>query len=286
MLRMKFKSIILIGIIILSTIIIGWNFDLKANTLDNKINNISRSSNRFTNDDFDWGTIEVISEPIPGQNNNIDYSTGPAIAVESDKIYTVWHDNNDTAGSGTDYDIFYRYFNGNNWSDIQVISEPIPGDNKNVDDSDNPDIIVENGKIYVVWQDYNNTTGAGSDADIFYRCNLTGTGWEDIQIISEPIQGQNDNIDDSCNPEITVENGKIYVVWQDNNNTNNAGSDYDIFYKCNLTGSTWEDVQIISELIVGLNNNIGDSECPKIAVNNNKIYVIWHDENNTNKYIL
>jgi uncharacterized membrane protein len=278
----------LVIIFILSILIINLNVNLTANNLDIEVNNISvsRSNGKTRTGDFDWGDIEVISEPIFGKDYNTFSSALPKIAVEDDKIYVVWIDNNDTNGAGTtDHDIFYRYFDGNKWAKIQVISEPVLGQNFNTGDSYFPDIAVENGKIYVVWQDDNNTNSAGTDLDIFYRCNLTGTRWENTQVISQPVLGKNYKTGGSRLPNIAVENSKIYVSWSDNNNTDNAYLDFDIFYRCNLTGNGWEDIQVISEPVQGQNFNTGGSgyySGPEISVENGNIYIVWPDGNNTN----
>ena len=86
-------------------------------------------------------------------------------------------------------------------------------------------LAVENNKIYVVWNSNNNTTSAGGDYDIFYRCNLSGSSWEPVQIISEPVPNQNINTGYSSKSAIAVENNKIFVVWQDNDNTNEKSVD-------------------------------------------------------------
>ncbi len=282
--RIKFKSIIVISIILLSVLIADWNFDLSAKNLDNEMNSTSTSryNGRLNDEDFDWGEIEVISEPIVGQDINIGDSRVPRIAVENDKIYVVWDDNTDYNSAGPDPDIFYRYYDGSKWSEIQVISEPVPGQNFNNRDSLIPYIAVENGKIYVVWQDDSDINGVDEDQDIFYRCNLTGNSWEDIQVVSEPSQGKNFNIGASMSPKVAVENNKIYVVWQDDNNTNGCGTDGDIFYRGNLTGNSWEDIQVVSEPVLGHDFNIGFSSLPEIAVENGNVYIGWVDHNNTN----
>jgi predicted transcriptional regulator len=232
--------------------------------------------------DIDWGKIQVISEPVFTQNLSTKSSEAPRIAVENDKIYVVWEDMNNTNGAGIDKDIFFRYFNGNKWSDIQVISEPIPDLNISKGWETYPDIAVENGRIYVVWGGVDNISGEGTDGDIYFRCNLKGSSWEDIQVISEPVQGQNNNNKSSSRPRIAVDNGKIYVVWMDGNNTNNAGNDNDIFYRCNVTGSNWGDIQVISEPVFGQNINNDRSLSPSIAAENGKIYVVWEDETDYN----
>ena len=138
-----------------------------------------------------------------------------------------------------------------------MISEPVPGQNFNTGQSYYYSAIaVENGKIYVVWYDTNNTNGAGTDDDTFFRCNLTGSGWEPVQVISEPVPGQDINTGGSDGPSIAVENDKIYVVWHDGNDTNGAGTDGDIFYRY-FNGSSWSKTQVISEPIEGSNINVG-----------------------------
>jgi hypothetical protein len=345
--KYKIRPMIIIFIVILDALMVCYNFNItNAGTEKRLIDQNTRSLNPRiqSGDEYDWGTIKVLSEPVPGRNFCTGHSMVPQIAVEGDKIYTVWSDLNNTNSAGTDSDIFYRYFNGNSWSNIEVISEPVPGKNLNTGggsgppaiavengnihvawadsnntngagtDSDifyrhfdgtkwskievisepisgqdintggsmNPDIVVENGNIYVVWCDLNNTNGAGTEADVFYKCNLSGKSWEPVQVISEPIEGQNFNDMGSLYPMIEVDKGKIYVVWQDANNTNGAGSDEDIFFRCNLTGKYWEPVQVISEPVEGQNFNTGSSKEPDIAIENDKIHIVWYDDNNTN----
>jgi hypothetical protein len=117
---------------------------------------------------------------------------------------------------------------------MDVVSEPIPAGDINLLSSNNSKVAVENNMIYVVWEDTSNLNGAGTDSDIFYRY-YDGVSWSKLQVISEPKVGKNINLGESYEPDIAVENGNIYIVWYDNNNTNLSGSDYDIFYRTNLT---------------------------------------------------
>ena len=283
--KLKIRASIIIALVTLNIVLVSSNFGLIATDLKSDSNNIEDQSSRSrsrSNGIINWSQIEVLSEPVSGQNFNTGISTSAGIAVEGDKIYVVWMDGNNTNNAGTDYDIFYRHFDGNSWSEIQVISEPQVGQNLNTDVSESPSIAVENGKIYVAWDDYSDLNGAGTDEDIFFRCNLTGSNWEDIQVISEPVPSQGFNSRRSTYPDIDVENGNIYVVWNDYNDTNGAGLDTDIFYRCNLTGTSWEPVQVISEPIFGQDNTVIGSYSVKLAVENSKVYVTWVDENNYN----
>ena len=86
-----------------------WDFDLGVKSIDNEMNttSTSRANNRLGDYDFDWGEIEVISEPVPGNNFNNAPSYSQKIVIENNKIYVVWTDYTDYNGAGEDSDIFY-----------------------------------------------------------------------------------------------------------------------------------------------------------------------------------
>jgi hypothetical protein len=260
-----------------------WVLTLNAEkpAMENAIIEFSRANSKMDEDNF-HREIEVLSESNFGENNNLNSSKNVKLAVENDKIYAVWEDNSSTNGAGGDFDIFFRYFDGKLWSDIQVISEPEFGNDLNTGGSGSPNIVVETGKVYVVWTDNTNFNNAGSDLDIFFRCNLTGGSWEDIQVISEPNSGVNNNNRTSNNPDLKVVDGEIYTVWQDNTNVSGSGIDDDIFFRCNFSGSSWEEIQIISEPVQGKNINNGGSSIPKLAVEDSKIFVVWTDGTDIN----
>ena len=130
------------------------DFNLGADNYLKGTITFSRSRyNDTKNRDFDLGTIVPISEPILGKNMNINNSFSPKVAFYEDKIYAIWVDNSNFSNAGIDYDIFYRHFDGNCWSDIQVISEPIKGQNINTKTCETPDIpseALKNKKIYKI----------------------------------------------------------------------------------------------------------------------------------------
>ena len=340
--RFKIRSLLVVLMLFLGMSFFSWSIVFSAENNNEESPVICESRAPPGGPGYHWGSMNVIGEPVFGQNFNINDSYVPSIACQDDKIYVVWYDSTDFNGAMGDTDIFYRYFDGTSWGPIEVISEPIQGYNFNTAGSYDPDIAVENGNVYVVWQDSNDTMGSGTDSDIFYRTNMSGAGWGPIQVISEPNLSGNLNTGNSFRGEIAVENGNVYVVWTDNNNTDGSGTDYDIlyrsnqggiwqptqvinepvpgsdistlddyyadiavengniyvvymsvnnslgsgtdfdiFYRCNLTG-TWEPEQVLSEPVPGSDLNTGTSFQPAIAVENNNIYVVWHDSNNTN----
>jgi hypothetical protein len=179
-------------------------------------------------------------------------------------------------------DSFFRCnITGSNWEPIEVLSEPVSGSNYNTGYSSSPELTVKNNKIYAIWTDFNNTNGASTNEDLFYRCNLTGTNWETVQVISEPIPNVNTYLGEIAGYSISIENDNLYVVWSGDNNTNNSGSDFDIFLCSNLSGLGWNPVEVISEPIENVNTNIGDSFYPVFSVDTKKIYIAWGDENNS-----
>jgi hypothetical protein len=265
--------------LILSIFSISWTFSFSADTTNN---NSVEGTNRAPpgGPGYHWGSINVSGEPVFGQDINTNNSFWPSIACMDDKIYVVWYDYTDHNGAMGDADIFYRYFDGTSWGPIEVISEPIPGLNTNTGGSYEPDIAVENGNIYVVWHDGNDTAGSGTDFDIFYRTNMSGAGWGPIQVVSEPKLSGNLNTGNSLRGEIAVENGNVYTVWTDNNNTDGSGTDYDILYRFNQ-GGVWQPIQVMNEPVSGSNLNTGDTYYADITVENGNIYIVYMCINNT-----
>ncbi|MHA1384334.1 MAG: CARDB domain-containing protein, partial [Candidatus Helarchaeota archaeon] len=156
------------------------------------------------------------------------------------------------------------------WSNITVISDDFTL--WNVDDSVWPAFVEDkDGVIHVVWCD--KTDGIwGQDMEIMYT-NFTNEGWSNATVISDDFTGWNDG--DSWWADIAVDNnGVIHVVWEDHT-VGEWGTDYEIMYT-NYTATGWSNATVISDDSTGWND--GNSERPRIAVDNNGIiYVAWFD---------
>lgn len=227
-----------------------------------------------------WSNIQIVSEPIKDADVNKVSSFHPNLAVDEGKAHIVWTDGNETNGAGNDMDIFYRSHDGNSWSSIQVVSEPMPGNDINDELSLWPDIAAENDDVYIVWEDHSPIHQAELlETEICYRA-LTGSGWSDIEVLSEPVPGVSYNVEESHHPNIAVENNNVYVVWDDMNNTDDAATDQDIFYRW-FDGVKWSAVQVLSEPIYSEDTNQQSSENPAVAVEHRKVHVFWDDKNNT-----
>jgi len=134
-----------------------------------------------------------------------------------------------------------------------------------------PSIAVDSyDKIHITWTDGADYLGAGaSDYDIFYKYKPeAAVNWSSTELVS-PLSDST-----SIRPCIAVDSsGSVYIVYDDNSNILEAGSDYDIFYnyKDHLTG-LWSTTQVIST------ESTDNSYISTMAVGNGGlIHVVWYD---------
>ena len=208
-----------------------------------------------------WTTTEVIF------NESTDQSLVPKIAAdEAGNVHLVWYDTTDYNGSGTDADIFYKVWNitTGSWGSVEVVSLEYGGT------SYIPVIAIDtNENVHIVWVDYTNYSGAGTDRDIFYKWwNATTGTWSPTVVVS------NMSDDTSSNPDIAVDaQGNLHVVWNDLSDFNGSGSDMDVFYRLwNATTDAWTITQVLS------NESTSISGLQSLAVDSNgTIHVVWQE---------
>ena len=91
---------------------------------------------------------------------------------------------------------------------------------------------------------------------------------------SEPVNLTN-NLQDSVYAQVSTQGNNVYMVWQENPQSQAARSDntrnYDIFMKKSIDGGLTFGKEI------NLSNNPGFSEHPQIAASGNNVYVVWID---------
>ncbi|MHA1961845.1 MAG: hypothetical protein ACW99U_16675 [Candidatus Thorarchaeota archaeon] len=172
----------------------------------------------------------------------------PSIAVNGDKVHIVWADWISTSNS----DIKYRYYDGSSWQTEQTISTD-SGNEWQVQ----PAIAVDGTKVHVVWADKSD-----GDYDIFYRY-YTGSVWQ-----TELEVSTDSGSEWQCQPTIAVDGtGKVHVAWIDR-----GGGDWDIWYR-QYTGVIWQ-----SEVQISTDSGSEWQMEPEIAVDGNKVHVVWMDE--------
>jgi len=160
------------------------------------------------------------------------YAYMPVINVDAlGKVNIVWYDNSIISGitdSYSDYDIFYKYWNGTRWTGhvkaIDVMSDAVTTSYS----SYTPAIASDNGgNLYVVWRQTGNWYGSGGDDDIVCRIwNVTTTTW------MVPVLVSTESTTASSLPDIAADTtGAVHVVWQEYI----SGSIYKIHYKKTMT---------------------------------------------------
>jgi len=153
------------------------------------------------------------------------------------------------------------------WISTEVVST------ESTDDSYSSTIAVDGaGNAYVVWHDYTNYDGSGTDDDIFYkRWNATSNTWTTTEVVST------ESTDDSYDPTIAVDGaGNVHVTWEDITDYSGSGTDYDIFYKrWNASSSTWTTTEVVST------ESTDTSGSGMIAVDGARnVHMAWHDYTN------
>jgi hypothetical protein len=94
----------------------------------------------------------------------------------------------------------------------------------------------------------------------------------------DDIVNLTNNSEDSVYGQVSSSNNNTYVVWQESV-PGNTDRNYEIFFK-----KSSDDGNSFGERIQ-ISDNIGFSEHPQMASENNNVYVVWADDTNVNKQI-
>ena len=182
-----------------------------------------------------WSITEVVSI----DSTSMD-TYEPRIAVDSmGNIHILWQDDTDILGSGSDTDIFYRFWNSSShsWGSTELVSTESTGS------SDYPSIAVDcYDKVHVCWPDITDILGAGTDRDIFYKSRDLTSLWTTTELVS------NESTSSANYPSLGADmEGNIHVVWDDMTQYDGSGDDRDIFYKYrdSYTGN-WSLPEVVS----------------------------------------
>ena len=179
-------------------------------------------------------TTEVVS------TESTDHSYRPSIAVDNDgNVHITWRDYTNYAGSGTDYDIFYKRWDpsSSSWTTTEIVST------ESTADSYSPSLAVDTaGNVHIAWYDYSNYDGSGTDSDIFYkRWDTSSSSWTTTEVVSTESTGN------SLITSLAVDsNGNIHIAWRDGTDYASCGTDSDIFYKrWDASTSTWTTTELV-----------------------------------------
>ncbi|MCE7742214.1 MAG: hypothetical protein GOP50_07115, partial [Candidatus Heimdallarchaeota archaeon] len=174
---------------------------------------------KFLSSATTWSSTQLVS------TESTSNSGGGRMGIDSEySLHVVWHDPTDYAGSSTDVDIFYKYFDSSlsSWTTTEVISV------FSVDTAALPDIVVDDSDtLHLIWEDHTDYGGSGGDWDIVYQYKeKISNQWSQMTIVSL------DPDDASYVPKILVDKfNHVHIAWYDKTDYLGSDSDYDIFYR-------------------------------------------------------
>ncbi|MCE7748736.1 MAG: hypothetical protein GPJ51_10075 [Candidatus Heimdallarchaeota archaeon] len=210
-----------------------------------------------------WSSTEVLA------TESTSVSAYVSLAVDDNgNVHAAWVDWTNYAGSGTDADIFYKFWNATSmsWNSTEVVST------ESTLASNEPTLVVTTlGDVHIAWKDNTNYAFCGSDSDIFYKFwNATSRIWTITEVVSTYSNAYSDT------PSIDVDSlGNVHIAWKDIIDIY-GGPDQDIFHrqKSAIT-SSWATTEVVSS------ESSDSSSNPALVVDNvDNIHVVWHDYTN------
>ena len=223
-----------------------------------------------------WSAAEIVSTESTAD------STNPDIAIDSyDNIHVVWQDSTNLA-CGSDWDVFYKSkdFETQSWTTTKVVSEASTGN------SGNPSIAIDghNG-VQIVWEDYTDYAGSGTDSDIFHRSYNAWLDWSVTKVVSTESTAASERpelIKDKLMWTSDDNQNLLHIVWRDATNIDlTSTSDFDIFYKSyrfyslyDELQNSWSDTEVVS-----LGCDYFPSIYPSLTQDElGNVYIVWADD--------
>ena len=120
-----------------------------------------------------WTITEVVS------TESTSSSLKTSVAIDPyDTIHVIWEEQTNFAGSGSDYDIFYKKKpKDENWTKTEVVST------ESSTSCNWPSLAVDqNETVHIVWSDKSNLSG--NDYDIFYKKKPKDRNWTETELVS------------------------------------------------------------------------------------------------------
>jgi len=174
----------------------------------------------------EWSEIEILTDTLSEYNY-------PNIFIDSqNNPHVVWWDFN----GPNSLDIYYRYFDGDEWSTIMNVSE------SNTNISATPSVVVDTeGTVYIAWHQL-----IGVNGHAFLRSWHPDSGWSEIMEFAHP----DPNVTSNNYPKIRIDsNDDLHMVWSIIKQL--EGRDYltSIVYQKRYQGSWLEPQQIMPDSI-------------------------------------
>jgi hypothetical protein len=196
-------------------------------------------------------------------NHGEGAAEAPHLACSENGVFVVWEDDRD--GELENHQVYFNYSlnDGNTFQEEDTLLEE---DLEGLTMSLGPQIISVGSDLYVAWFD-----SVGGAYDIF-----VASSGDNGQTWREPVRVDSDALGSahSAWPQLAAtEFGDVYVVWEDARNGNT-----DIYFarSDNAGTSFLDNVRLdVSDAPGG-----GYSFNPRMGIDGDNIYVVWHDDRN------
>ena len=215
-----------------------------------------------------WQELGSSSASQGGLSDNSGDSLFPAVASDHlGQPYVVWTDNS----SGNE-EIYLLYWdkNKNQWRELAGSASGGGVSNTPKGDSLRPAIAVDNGDIYVSWED----DSSGNYQIYVRRWDPASGKWKNLGPTTGGGASNRDNR--AWFSSIKIFSGTPYLAFRGRDASSGG---YEIYVKkYNKSKNSWEGIGG-SASGGGISNTSGDSRKPSIVqVPNGDIYVSWHDK--------
>lgn len=209
-----------------------------------------------------WLTPTIVSPQLP----DYPYASTPHLAVDAqDRLHIVWQGLPDS--STTQFAIYYRTGNGQQWSAIQQLSTPGQATNA-------PRVAVDPaGHIHVVWY--------GVDEQEIYYTQNDGAGWTaPLNISQTPLPVPKQTII-SQGPDLAIDAaGAVHVGWLESSN----GSYLDaVYYATNRNGQWTVEPVMVEPLPVRDMQRQNPTVVDILATGADQVHLLWHDVDRANQ---
>lgn len=226
-----------------------------------------------------WDTFGGQTRMTKGEDFGQTYGFAPALGVDGDNVYTVWHDTR----AGEARDIFMNCSTDGGESFLNAAAR-VETDAPGSAESLNAGVTVDGADAHIIWQD--NRLGG---YDIFYR---KAEGCEFPLVDGEPVEeirldaGDKPGFGNSINPQIVRRDGTMVVGWEDRRAGGDSGLN-ELYY--NFSGFDAEENEQIDFIddedfrLDSIQAATKYTESLNIDVFGEEVYAAWVDNRDGDK---
>ena len=210
-------------------------------------------------DDFRLSSIDT---------NGGSVSYAPKVVNNGDDLFVIWQDYGNL--SDVNYEnILFRSYTSSNWNDAVVLASSGTSSSPILDYQT---LARDGSTLYAAWESYGLLTVKGDEIHLRVSTN-SGSSW------SETKKVDLDESNLTYGLAMAATDGYVYVVYADDNNMSNQGTDPDIYVvSSDDGGDSWSTPTLVSS------SSDQSSLYPAVAVSGSNVYVVWMEYDSDNAY--